>query len=210
MDKLNLEKIFCCTGCGFIVDDPSESQCCGYLYCQSCVSEINYAQCTICKTYSLRFRKSLFAKNLLHKIELKCRYECGAKYTYEDMRIHLLNCNNKSYKCTINYCTFEGKRKELDNHMIEKHPLYILIMMENYDDFKTAIDKIANVPIQICDIKKPDLIDHIEDEFPYFNFNVRNLFRRSNLQEFAGDLSHEIDYNDSNSNRNNSDYMYNI
>jgi hypothetical protein len=189
MEKINIEKMFYCTGCGYMVDDPSESQCCGNLYCQACVLELNYIQCSQCKSSVLKFRKNLFAKNLLHKVELRCRYKCGKKFTYKDMRTHLLNCEGKIFKCTIDFCNYVGKHKDLSKHMIEKHPIHVLIMMENFEEFKPTMDKIAINPIEARSIEKiSNDYDHymmfpIEDNMHYMDFSsIREMYNRTRLR----------------------------
>lgn len=204
MDKFTIEKMFYCTGCGYMVDDPSESQCCGNLYCQACVVELNYVKCTQCKSSVLKFRKNLFAKNLLHSVELNCRYRCGNKFTYKDMRTHLLKCTSKVFKCTIDFCTFIGKHKELSKHMIEKHPIHILIMMENYEEFKPTMDKISSNPIEARSIEKSSSeYDHhmmfpMEDNMPYMDFlTIREMYNRSRLRvnDMLGNMPNNIDTN---------------
>ena len=88
MDKLNIDEMFRCFKCDYMVDEPYESECCGKLYCQSCVVELRFNLCKICKK-SVKFRKNLFAKKLLQKVELKCRHHCGGKFMYDDMKIHV-------------------------------------------------------------------------------------------------------------------------
>lgn len=146
MEKLNVEELFQCKNCTFMVDEPLESECCGILYCQACIHELSYTNCGNCKKL-IKFRKNLFAKNLMKKVDFKCRHLCGGKFNYEDMKTHLLRCETKIYKCSIDYCYCVDKKKEMLDHSLLSHPNEILLFMENFEEFKTKIEKIKNNPI---------------------------------------------------------------
>lgn len=146
MDKLNIDELFLCKNCSLMIDDPYESECCGILYCQSCINELSYTNCSICKKL-FKFRKNIFAKNLLKKVELKCRHLCGGKFTYDEMKTHLFRCDNKMFKCTIDYCYCVEKKKQMIEHSLLFHSNEILILMENYEEFQNAIEKIKSNPI---------------------------------------------------------------
>lgn len=146
MDNINVEELFQCKNCNFMVDEPYESECCGILYCQACVNELSFTMCTFCKKL-FKFRKNKFAKNLMKKVELKCRHMCGGKFQYDEMKAHLFRCENKMFKCTIDYCYCVEKKNAIIEHTLLYHPNELLIMMENYEDFKEAVDKIKSNPI---------------------------------------------------------------
>ena len=146
MEKLNLDELFLCKNCNLMIDEPYESECCGILYCQTCINELSYTNCTVCKKL-FKFRKNVFAKKLLQKVELKCRHLCGGKFTYEEMKSHLYRCDNKMFKCTIDYCYCVEKKKPMLDHSLLFHSNEILILMENYEEFQNAIEKIKSNPI---------------------------------------------------------------
>ena len=83
----------------------------------------------------------------MKKVELKCRHLCGGKFLYDEMKTHLFKCENKIFKCTIDYCYCVEKKKAMIDHSLLFHPNEILILMENYDEFKSAFDKIKSNPI---------------------------------------------------------------
>ena len=145
MDDINTEEMFKCKNCKKLIDEPYESECCGSLFCKSCMKDLNYTKCKQCKK-TFHFRKNLFAKNLMKKVELKCEHQCGQKFNLEEMKLHLLRCENKLFKCNIDYCYCVEKKKALVEHVITAHTKEILIMMENYEEFKPALDKIINNP----------------------------------------------------------------
>jgi len=146
MEKLNIDDMFLCKNCSSMIDEPFESECCGILFCQNCTRELSYTNCSLCKKL-YKFRKNIFAKNLLQKVELKCRNLCGSKFTYDEMKTHLYRCDNKMFKCTIDYCYCVEKKKAMIEHSLLFHSNEILILMENYEDFQNEIEKIKSYPL---------------------------------------------------------------
>ncbi len=100
MEKVNVDDLFLCKNCVLMIDEPHESECCGNLYCQNCINVLSYTNCKYCKKL-YKFRKNIFAKKLMKKVEFKCRHFCGNKYNYEEMKKHLYRCDNKMFKCSI-------------------------------------------------------------------------------------------------------------
>jgi hypothetical protein len=145
--KTNLENMFYCFGCAYLLDDPSESQCCGKLYCQACQVDFAKSFCTICKGM-IKFRKNLFAKNLMKDFEINCKHKCGSSHKYDDLRKHLLSCPLKRYNCKIENCKFSGLRKDLDKHLVDHHLANMLILMENFSEFKNEFNKIKDNAIE--------------------------------------------------------------
>lgn len=162
MENIDIDNIFSCCFCGSLVDDPYESECCGKLYCRGC-TEMNkfYDLCKFCHK-SLKFRKNLFARNLLNKVELKCKYDCGEKYSYENMKIHMCRCVNKNYNCTLKYCVFSGKKSELIIHMTQEHQIHLLTMMENFEEFKEKMDFISRNPVDSSRINVNEFVERHE------------------------------------------------
>ena len=131
---------FSCYSCKEIPDIPYESECCGKLYCQQC-SEIGlYLSCQSCKSI-IKFKVSIFAKNLMNKLETTCNYNCDVKYKINETKVHNLQCRAKLYKCKIKKCSFKGIREKLLSHLIEDHKKEILITMENFGDFSWLFSK---------------------------------------------------------------------
>jgi hypothetical protein len=171
MEKLNFDEMFRCFFCGYMVDEPHESECCGKLYCQSCVVELTFSQCRLCKK-AVKLRKNLFAKKLLERVELNCRYHCGKKLIYEEMKMHIYRCESRIYKCSIDICNFVGRKYEMIPHMIESHEAHLLIMLENYEEFQDQMEKIEKNPI---DKRSPKKIKKEIFEFPpSLNLNDQN------------------------------------
>jgi hypothetical protein len=198
MEKINVDEMFRCFKCDYMVDEPHESECCGKLYCQSCVVELNFNQCKICKK-AVKFRKNLFAKKLMQQVELKCRHHCGGKFMYEDMKLHLYRCDCRIFKCTIDFCSFVGRKLEIIPHLLKAHPIHLIIMLENYEEFKEIIENIMKNPIDNRPARKEssenlysissNLIDFNQYNFPrlrgLIDFEDRpNLHDRPNLFNF--------------------------
>ena len=182
MDKINVDELFRCFNCDYMVDEPHESECCGKLYCQSCMVDLAYTQCKLCKK-SIKLRANIFAKNLLQRIELKCRHHCGGKFTYDEMKLHMYRCESRIFKCTIEFCCFVGRKFELIPHMIENHDIYIMALLENYDDFEEAFKKILKNPIDKRPPKKGSTYNYETENsaFPGILPRLRNVVSSNNI-----------------------------
>jgi hypothetical protein len=145
MDNVDTEEIFRCKHCKKLIDDPYENECCGSLFCKYCMNDLNYTKCKQCNK-TLHFRKNLFAKNLMKKVKIKCEHGCGDSFNLEDRKLHLLRCENKLFKCNVDFCYCVERKKGLIDHTITSHFKELLIMMENYEDFKPLMEKILNNP----------------------------------------------------------------
>jgi hypothetical protein len=180
MDKINVDELFRCFNCDYMVDEPHESECCGKLYCQSCMVDLAYTQCKLCKK-SIKLRANIFAKNLLQRVELKCRHHCGGKFTYDEMKLHMYRCESRIFKCTIEFCCFVGRKFELIPHMLENHDIYIMALLENYDDFEEAFEKILKNPIDKRPPKKGSTYN-FETEYAYPGIlpRLRNIVSSNN------------------------------
>jgi hypothetical protein len=185
MEKLNVDEMFRCYKCDYMVDEPHESECCGKLYCQSCVVDLTFSQCKICKK-AVKFRKNLFAKKLMQQVELKCRHHCGGKFMYEDMKLHLYRCDCRIFKCTIDFCSFVGRKLEIIPHMTKHHPIHLITMLENYEEFKDTIENVMKNPID----NRPARKESSENLLPVapsdFDYNGYNFPRLRGLVDFNG------------------------
>jgi len=164
MEKVNVDDLFLCKNCMYMVDEPYESECCGNLYCHNCINELSYTNCSFCKKL-FKFRKNIFAKKLMKKVEFKCQYLCGNKFNYDEMKDHLFRCDNKIFKCCIDYCYSIEKKKQMLEHLTTFHANEILIFMENYDEFQNAIEKIKSMPIVSRDNKDDRFKEYISIRF---------------------------------------------
>ena len=90
------------------------------------------------------------------------------------MKLHLYRCESRIFKCTIEFCPFVGRKFEIVPHMLENHKIHLLTMLENYEDFKDAIDNILKNPIDnrpsIRKISSSDLL-----QIPEVNYNFPRL-----------------------------------
>ena len=142
-----MEKFFQCFYCNQLIDNVYESECCGKLYCSNCISKLISKKCNLCQN-NLFFQKNLFAQRMLKNIKIKCKYNCGKTLSYEDMKRHLLTCENKTYLCEFehndnnNNIQFKGNKNEILEHLKNNHPIHLLIFMECYYMFKNTINKI--------------------------------------------------------------------
>jgi hypothetical protein len=220
MENFNKDNMFFCFGCTYLLDEPFESECCGYLYCQACKYDFSTCLCPLCKK-SMKFRKNLWAKNIMSRMDIKCRHKCGGLFKYEDYRKHLLICPTKKFKCRIDDCRFIGTRKEVDTHLPEKHLAHMLIIMENFDEFKGDFEKAKQKTVdsrtsrteinrQPMTYSPSSLLTDDNFQFSYYNFRerfrrddpmmnrvfgdiIQNRYRPS-LDAFEQNLNHEEEY----------------
>ena len=181
-----MENYFKCNSCHQLIDDVFESECCGKLFCSYCIGILVNKPCPHCSNQKMIFGKNNFAQRLLKNIKVTCKFGCGKKCPYEEMRYHLLICNNKEYFCSFDNCNFKGKKNEILHHLIKEHQIFILSLMEYYDCFSNIINKICkkNDKKSLNDEKEDEtLVDFVnsenfnENEFP---FRMDNNFRNNN------------------------------
>ena len=88
----------------------------------------------MCREKNFKFRKNNFAKTLLKQYEGKvnCPFGCNNNIKLKDVKIHKYDCEESSFKCTINDCIFEGKRKDALDHLVKNHEDIITFLSENY------------------------------------------------------------------------------
>lgn len=137
---MSMVDYFNCFVCGEIPESPYESECCGKLYCHSCSENSSDLRCRYCSK-ALKFRVCAFAKNVMKTMETNCRFGCEAKYKISDTRKHNLHCKSKVYICTVKKCSYFGTRENLIKHVSELHSRELLVLMENFDLFKSFFDK---------------------------------------------------------------------
>jgi hypothetical protein len=145
MEKINfeaeLEKFITCVKCRMVVTDPQESCCCGTLYCQDC-SKLTPA-CLVCKS-PCKFRDNSFVKRILNQMLIKCSFNCGQRFAYQDIKIHMSACELRQYNCNIcvsKELSFIGKKKELIKHIIECHEDDVIEINDKYTFIKKSMEK---------------------------------------------------------------------
>ncbi len=182
-----MEKYFKCNSCHQLIDDVFESECCGKLFCSYCIGMLVNKSCPHCSNKKMIFGKNNFAQRLLKNIKVTCKFGCGKKFPYEEMRYHLLICDNKEYFCSFDNCNFKGKKNDILKHLIKEHQIFILSFMEYYDSFSNIINKICkkNDKKLLSDEKEDEtLVDFVnsdnfyENEFPLNR--IDNNFRNNN------------------------------
>ena len=97
----------------------------------------------MCREKNFKYRKNNFAKSLLKEYDGKvnCPFGCQNNIKLKEVKSHKYDCNESVFKCTINDCIFEGKRKEALEHLIKNHENNISILSENYPSFKEDFNK---------------------------------------------------------------------
>ena len=141
-DKILIDN-FRCPICWEIVEEPNETTCCGNLFCEKCILSYLSNKCPMCRAQNFKVRKNAFAKKVLIDYEgnFICPYGCNQKIKLKDIKEHKYNCENVTFKCTINKCNFEGKRNNSLEHLVKNHQDTLLLISENYQDLKEVFNK---------------------------------------------------------------------
>jgi hypothetical protein len=130
-----------CPICLNIVEDPYETSCCGNLFCNKCKKQCVENICPLCRNSKFKFRKNIFARNLLNELDKECPYGCGNKIKLNNLKAHKYQCEKSKFKCLIDKCNFEGIKNEALNHIIKEHKDYCVILSENYHMLKNVFEK---------------------------------------------------------------------
>jgi hypothetical protein len=145
MENINfeaeLEKHIVCIKCRMVVIEPHESCCCGTLYCLECTKLLPH--CLKCKAVS-KFRENSFIKRILNQTLLNCSFNCGQKFSYQNIKDHMTSCEMRKYNCNIcitKESTFIGNKKELLSHLLEKHENEIIDINDKYSMIKKNMEK---------------------------------------------------------------------
>lgn len=200
----NYDEAFSCFKCKEIPDLPYESECCGKLYCKSCCEESSYLYCKLCKAL-LRYRVSVFAKNILGQIQTNCKYGCGLNFKYSQSKQHYLCCECKEYECSIRHCTFNGNLDQMKEHIQAKHIFEIVILNEYYSEFKPLLTQycstldIAGQFYQSTKAKVNEMINH---DLNYYGGIERPL----NLRDIGNAVSPQLSKIDERITQKDSDY----
>ena len=135
---------FKCPICLEIVEEPWETSCCGNLFCEKCILSYMSNQCPICRTKNFKTKKNNFAKLLIKEYEgnFSCPHGCNKKIKLNEFKEHKYNCDDVIFKCNINKCKFEGKRKNSLEHLINCHEDTIALLSENFESLKNVFQKI--------------------------------------------------------------------
>lgn len=169
-----MEEYFKCSACHELIKEFFESECCGKLYCSTCVGKLVNVPCEFCND-DLHFSKNSFAERIVKLIKVSCKYNCGQQFSYDEMRVHLLNCSNKIFECSFKNCSFKGKKQEMHQHLIQEHYMYLLVMMENYQTFEKKLNEIEKGG------EKNEIGDKDDETLVYFaNSSIGNEIENEN------------------------------
>ena len=166
IEKQVLFDNFRCPICWEIVEEPWETSCCGNLFCEKCMLSYVANKCPMCRKKNFKYRKNEFAKLLLKEYEgtFECPYGCNKKIKLNEFKDHKYECEEAIFKCTINKCNFEGKRKNALDHLITSHEDVISLLSENYDEIKGVLHKFDYVDHLIKKIQNKELDKEINKE----------------------------------------------
>lgn len=190
-----------CPICLLIVDEPWETSCCGTLFCEKCKKEIQNNKCPICRRVNYTFRKTLFVKELLAKVEMKCQNGCEEMIKLNRIKIHKYECEKAKFRCSINKCQWEGNKSDALEHLVENHSEILAIVSENYQSLKPVYNKfdvIGKIMLERRNEKKKEQSDFmIKDASDKKSIDTSNVMKKTT--QMYSDKETELSHSDSKS-----------
>lgn len=135
--KIDIEKYLICQKCKLIVENPYEGDCCGILFCYSCIKNSKKLVCLKCNKKS-EFRQNSFIKRIINHMNINCAFNCGSKFKSIEIKKHMTHCEYRIYQCNVcdKNIIFTGKKEELLNHMIKEHVREVLDLNDQYEEYQ--------------------------------------------------------------------------
>jgi hypothetical protein len=190
MEKLSLgsidfQRYLTCAKCFLIIDNPFEIECCGTLFCYTCIQHaiLNKEKetCEKCNKMA-NYRQNSFVKRLVNGMELDCNFGCGKKFNSNEIKTHMLSCELREYIC--NLC--QKKTNEKGSSQSQSSPS---VNLATYSDKEINIpDDKFTYPSRIkFSGKKIEFLKHLlfehENEILKFNDNFLN-FKFQSFEQF--------------------------
>ena len=117
LSSSNLTDYLDCPICLQLCDNPVEISCCGHLFCNKCI--INLDICPLCKLNSFKLIESRTANRIIDSLVINCEY-CNVQIQKGNYKFHLNNCTKSLYKCFVCYESYIIN--EFMIHFIKSHP----------------------------------------------------------------------------------------
>ena len=119
-----------CGNCLDVAKEAVETDCCGQLFCQDCLTPLEGQPCPRCQTDPIAFRPNMFARAAIDKARIPCPNGCPELVTSGSLPCHLENCEKRIYTCCGPDCEFTGDRDELCKHLAAEHARHLAKSME--------------------------------------------------------------------------------
>jgi len=183
LEPVNFQKYLTCGRCFLVIDNPYEIECCGTLFCYSCIQNIlsnkEIEICDKCQKIA-KFSQNSFVKRIINGLEIDCNFGCGKKFYSNEIKSHMISCDLREYMCFI--CSKKGIEKNQNGSV----NLNICGIYDKND----KSDKEINIPNEInfynSQFKfrgnKKEFLKHLilEHESEILNFND-NFFNLKNI-----------------------------
>lgn len=128
-----VEESTICPICLKLAVDAVESDCCGAIFCESCIIKIEKKECPLCRNYNFKYHNALGIRKLIRNLPVMCAHNCGHKDSNENMKKHYHSCPLRDYKCNVNGCNIVSKKEEFLNHLIVEHSSVLINIGENFE-----------------------------------------------------------------------------
>lgn len=123
---------FRCVVCYELADNSVECLLCGNVFCKGCVFNI---KCPLCRNSST-YKDSFFARRIIDSLPVSCE-ACKTTTTRGGLLDHQRQCDERIFHCKISLCSFQGKKKEFEEHLHQNHSDSLL----NEFDYKISNTK---------------------------------------------------------------------
>ena len=129
MESLNKELE--CGICLEVCVDAVEARCCSQLFCEKCVELVkdglpwHTVCCPMCRKVPFVTATSRVSRRVISKLPLKCPH-CHANVERGVYEVHLRECPELVYCCSVEGCSYEGRKEEFLEHLLPSHERNLL------------------------------------------------------------------------------------
>lgn len=117
---------YICNICTNLINDPRKCSLCDKFFCRKCIenSRLVSNRCSSCRQESEIIHISKTEKNILDIMIIKCPFNCGKEFSYEQMDQHLNQCTHATYIFTCELCQDSFKIMNNCLETIKNHDNY--------------------------------------------------------------------------------------
>jgi len=195
LEPINFSKFLTCNKCNMIIENPYESECCGILFCYSCIEPEQIGKekelCRKCQK-NATYRQNSFLKRIINQMNIPCGFNCLKILPSNEIKSHMISCELREYVCNIclnnnrvnNKCDqFSGRKKEFTIHLLQEHENEILNFNDNFESIKLNQIEAENKKKIACAEKIEEIKENSyrRESYPGFRYVLDNIRRVSVL-----------------------------
>ena len=112
-----------CAICLSVCRSAVEATCCGQLYCEVCIKQLQH--CPTCRHGPFTTTTNKTVRRAIGKLRTTCE-NCNVEMQRCDMEAHAKECPMTKYECAASNCKFEGTQLQFSEHLMTKHKFDVL------------------------------------------------------------------------------------